>query len=351
MKKVVTIVVLMAGALLALLAQRIRAQGDAERGPAGGSGVIEADGIELASRIAARVRRVPHGEGTSVVEGDVVLELDCDEPTARLAEAEARLAAARETAASAQAQARAARGQQAAAYASVDVQGAATAALRAQEALASRDAQRYESMGEHAALSVRDRARSQAAELAQQTLAARASEAVSRRQATAALAQAEAAQAAASAALRNVAALEASVRTAELTVSECTVRAPHAGVLERVYYDPGELVAPGAQVARLIDPAVVELTFYLANQDVEAAQVGRRAEVHADAYPERVFAARVKRVALEAEFTPRNVQTRSDRDRLVYPVELRIDDPEHLLRTGMQAVASLRAQPTSQVQP
>lgn len=332
---------LLTAALGVLIALRIRAQSKAEAGPAGGSGVIEARGIDLASRVTGRVSRVLHGEGQAVVAGDLVLSLDCDEPEARLAEAQARLASARASALSADAQARAARGQLAAAYASIGVQGANAAALGAQEALARRDAERYESMGEHAALAVRDTSRAQAARIEEQARAARASQAVSRRQAGAVGAQAEAAEAAAESALRNVAALEAGVASAQLTVAECSVRAPHDGVLERVYYDPGELVAAGMPVARLVDPGLVELTFYLANADVDAARVGTRAEVRADAYPERVFAAQVERIALEAEFTPRNVQTRSDRDRLVYPVELRIDDPEHLLRTGMQAVASL----------
>ncbi|HEX5661595.1 MAG TPA: HlyD family efflux transporter periplasmic adaptor subunit [Polyangiales bacterium] len=342
MKRVMTIVVVMAAALVVLIAWRIRAQSQAARGPAGGSGVIEADGIELAPRIAGRVLRVAHGEGQAVNAGDVVLELDCEEPNARLLEAQARLEAARATAGQAAANARAALGQRAAAQASVGVQGASTAALLAQQELASRDAERYEQMGEHAALSVRDRTRSQASELADKMRASRASELVSRQQAGAAGAQADAAAAAAEAALRNVAAFEATVTTARIAVDECTVRAPHAGVLERVYYDPGELVGLGMPVARLIDPSAVELTFYLANVDVAAARVGTHAEVRADAYPERVFQAQVKRVAREAEFTPRNVQTRSDRDRLVYPVELRIEDPEHALRTGMQAVATVQ---------
>ena len=52
-------------------------------------------------------------------------------------------------------------------------------------------------------------------------------------------------------------------------VAECTVRAPRAGVLERVYYEPGELVMMGSLVARLVDPQLVNVTFYLANADVD----------------------------------------------------------------------------------
>jgi HlyD family secretion protein len=164
---------------------------------------------------------------------------------------------------------------------------------------------------------------------------------VSRQQAGASLSQADAARATADAAQASVQALEAQVANALLWVSECSIRTPRAGVLERIYYDPGELVSLGAKVARLIDPARADITFYLANADVDQARVGMKASVQADAYPGRKFAGTIKRIGLEAEFTPRNVQTRSDRDRLVYPVEVLVSDHHGLLRTGMQAVVTL----------
>jgi HlyD family secretion protein len=57
--------------------------------------------------------------------------------------------------------------------------------------------------------------------------------------------------------------------------------------------------------------------------------------VVADAWPDRVFTGHVRRVSPEAEFTPRTIQTRSDRDRLVYAVEAALDNPDGALRVGM----------------
>jgi HlyD family secretion protein len=57
--------------------------------------------------------------------------------------------------------------------------------------------------------------------------------------------------------------------------------------------------------------------------------------VVADAWPGERFAGKVATVALEAEFTPRNIQTRTDRDRLVYPVEVVVPNPGARLRPGM----------------
>ena len=59
------------------------------------------------------------------------------------------------------------------------------------------------------------------------------------------------------------------------------------------------------------------------------------AELRVDAFGDRVFTGTVRRIAAEAEFTPRNVQTREDRDRLVYAVEIEVANPEGDLRAGM----------------
>jgi HlyD family secretion protein len=341
MKRVVLAVLVLAGALVGLITWRINAQTRAEAGAASGSGVVEADGVDLSARLSARVLRVLVREGDTVASGAPVLELECDEPKARQLEAEARLLAAKAQAQAAALTARAARGQSAAAHASMGAAGAQSAALEKQKELAARDAARLTAMGEQAALSARDRASATADALSEQQRAAVATQLASRQQAGASVSQADAARAQADAAEASVRALEAQVVSAALWVSECTIRAPRAGVMERVYYDPGELVSLGAKVARLIDPRTADITFYLANADVDQARVGMRASVKADAYPGRTFTGSIRRIGLEAEFTPRNVQTRSDRDRLVYPVEVRVSDHEGLLRSGMQAVVTL----------
>ena len=68
---------------------------------------------------------------------------------------------------------------------------------------------------------------------------------------------------------------------------------------------------------------------------------GGRAVVVADAWPGERFEATVRTVALEAEFTPRNIQTRSDRDRLVYPVEVAVVNRDGKLRAGMPVQVTL----------
>jgi HlyD family secretion protein len=90
-----------------------------------------------------------------------------------------------------------------------------------------------------------------------------------------------------------------------------------------------------------VDLAEVKATFYLPNAEIGAARPGGKATVVADAFPDRKFEGTIASVSARAEFTPRNIQTRSDRDRLVYPVEVRVANPEGLLRPGMPVQVTL----------
>jgi HlyD family secretion protein len=104
-------------------------------------------------------------------------------------------------------------------------------------------------------------------------------------------------------------------------------------------FEPGEVVLPGSRVLTVVDLDEVRSTFYLPNAELAAAASGKRVSVHADPYPGEVFPGTIRHVSSKAEFTPRNVQTREDRDRLVYGVEVTIPNPGRKLRPGMPVEA------------
>jgi len=112
-------------------------------------------------------------------------------------------------------------------------------------------------------------------------------------------------------------------------------------VVQTLPHEAGELVSPGAVLVRLVDLSLVKATFYLPNAEVGVVKPGARAEVVADAYPGEVFEGTVRTVYLEAEFTPRNIQTRTDRDRLVYPIEVTVANRGGKLRAGMPVQVTL----------
>jgi HlyD family secretion protein len=135
--------------------------------------------------------------------------------------------------------------------------------------------------------------------------------------------------------------VSADVERAKLAVAECTIVAPSEGVVTSRLVEPGEVVAVGSRVLVTIDVDPARATFFLPNAELARARVGAVATVRVDAYPERTFEGVVRRVAQEAEFTPRNVQTREDRDRLVYAVEVEIANGDGALRAGMPAEVRL----------
>ncbi|NMO20110.1 HlyD family efflux transporter periplasmic adaptor subunit [Pyxidicoccus fallax] len=343
MRRAVLLFVLLVVALGGLLGFRVLRDRRAAEGPPGGSGVVEGTSVDLRARINARVLTRHVEEGARVDKGALLVTLDCTEPEAGLVEAQARLSMSQAQADAAKAAAQAAiRNSEAVASQAAGSQ-AQIGSLADQQGLAKRQAERLEKMGAATTEAALDQARAQAASLEQQLAAARHSSTAAGRQARAAAEQQHASLRQAESALRAVEAAEAALSRARVTVAECELRAPMTGTVETLALEEGELALPGAVVARLVDTRRPKATFYLPNAELAAAKPGQEATVRADAYPDQTFPARVVTVSREAAFTPRNVQTRSDRDRLVYPVEVHIDAPEGLLLPGMPVEISLSA--------
>jgi HlyD family secretion protein len=341
MKRIVGAFVVLVVVLAVLLTVRVRSQAKALEGPSGGSGVIEGTAVSLSSRLAARVLDVGVQEGQSVEAGQLLMRMDCAEPMAMLAEATARVEAARAQAKAGSAGAKAARRAELAAKNAARAAEAQAEALAAQRDAARRQTDRLQAMGVDVALAQLDQTGSTATGLGHQVEAARSSGEATRSQADAAAAQAEGAEAQASAADLAVRAAEAALERAQLLVAECEVKAPRAGFVDHVYLEPGELAAPGQALARIIDLSTVTASFYLPNAEVEVAKPQGRAIVVADSLPGEPFEGAIATVSRQAEFTPRNIQTRTDRDRLVFRVEVRVPNPEGRLLPGMPVTVTI----------
>jgi HlyD family secretion protein len=271
----------------------------------------------------------------------VLVRLDCSDQGAVLAEAEARLAASRAQAQAATSNAEASRRSREAALASEAAAKDQARALAAQRDVARREAARLESLPEDVSASARDKARAAADQLAAQTAAAEAQVRALGEQARVAALAIDAAGAQARGSEASVKASSELARRNQLLAEECVLRAPRDAMLDDLPHEPGELVPAGQPLARLVDLAEVKATFYLPNAEIGAARPGGKAIVVADAFPDRKFEGRVASVSARAEFTPRNIQTRTDRDRLVYPVEVRVPNPDGKLRPGMPVQVTL----------
>src|SRR5262249_9141220 len=141
--------------------------------------------------------------------------------------------------------------------------------------------------------------------------------------------------AAATAARHEAQAARAALRRAEIDLAECTLQAPRDGIVMTRSFEPGEAVVPGSRILTLVDLSDLRTTFYIPNAELGHAIPGREVVIVADAYPGHPFGGRILSVSPRAEFTPRTVQTREDRDRLVYAVRIGVTNPDGYLRPGM----------------
>jgi HlyD family secretion protein len=337
MKRALVLIAILTAGLLVALVLRVRHLRAAEHGPAGGSGVIEGVDVNVTSRLSARILKVDVREGDVVKQDDVVVELDCtdldaafSQARAQLAAAQANLDAAHATASSASQNASGASHDVAAAKSQVDV-------LNAQKELAHVDLGRTEQLVKEGALppAALDDARSKDLALGDQIAEQNALESMRKNQAGALAASGTGAKSQTAAALDNVASATSAVARAEISVDECKLHAPRNAMVVTRNLEPGEAVQPGTNVLSLTDVTEARTRFYLPNAELAAAAPGRKVRLVADAYPGQTFEGTIFYVSPRAEFTPRNVQTREDRERLVYAVEVRVPNADMRLRSGM----------------
>jgi HlyD family secretion protein len=134
-----------------------------------------------------------------------------------------------------------------------------------------------------------------------------------------------------------VAQAKAALDAVELQLSKLTVTSPIAGVVMTRNVEPGEAIQPGVTAMTVGQMDQLTITVYIPEDRYGQIGLGDPAQVTADSFPDEVFEAVVTRIADQAEYTPRNVQTEEDRRTTVYAVELSVDDPTGKLKPGMPA--------------
>ena len=138
------------------------------------------------------------------------------------------------------------------------------------------------------------------------------------------------------------------VELARTRLSYSAIASPLAGVVLSRNAEPGDYMAPGVPgvtVGSLKDPW---LRAYIEETDLGRVKVGQVVEVTADTYPGKRYAGRVSFIASQAEFTPKSVQTRKERVKLVYRIKVDVANPDMELKPGMPADAVLRTEERSE---
>lgn len=312
------------------------------RGPgtgfASGNGRIEATEIDVATKLPGRVESIAVREGDFVKAGQILATMRDDTLLAQRDEARAHQQQASDNVAGMLAQVAMRESDQVAAGAVVTQRvsdlDAANRRLARSDTLAREGASSVQELDD-------DRARVHGAEAA---LAA------SRAQAGAATAAIAAARAQVVGARSAVVAALATTARVDADLADGALRAPSAGRVQYRVAEPGEVLAAGGKVLNLVDVSDVYLTFFLPETAVGKVAIGSEVHLLLDAAPGYVFPATVSFVASTAQFTPKTVETASERQKLMFRVKAQIGRAlllKHLrqVKTGLPGVAWVRLDP------
>ena len=284
-----------------------RAQVQLPDGITVGNGRIEAIQVDIATKYAGRIGDVLAREGSMVAPDDLLAHIDSTEMRAELEKANAQLAKAAE-----------------------DVARAAADIVEKQSAadLSEKSFARSETLKRNKAIADQD---------FDESRARRDSSAAAVNVAKATLRSAEKAELAAAA--------EVSRQTAQL--AEMTLKSPVRG---RVLYrlaEPGMVLPAGGKVLTLLDLSDIYMEIFLPSREAARVRVGSEARIVLDVAPEYAARATVSFVSPEAQFTPKQVETRSERDKLMFRVKLQL--PAELIlpyleriKTGLRGVGYVR---------
>ena len=312
----------------------LRPQGPGE-GFVSGNGRIEATEVDVAAKLGGRVQSILVKEGDFVTAGQPLAHMQIDTLEASHDEAKARHQQAVAAVATAEAQV---------AVRQSDRQAVLALVAQRQSELeaAQRRLARSQTLVREGASSDQevddDRARERSLEAA--VVASRA--------------QAEAAQAAITAARTQVASARAAVTAAQATVArikadidDSALVAPRSGRVQYRIAQPGEVIGGGGKVLNLVDLSDVYMTFFLPEAVAGKLAVGSEVRIVLDAAPQLVIPARVSFVASTAQFTPKTVETASERQKMMFRVKAQIA-PEllqkhvQLVKTGLPGMAWLK---------
>lgn len=140
-----------------------------------------------------------------------------------------------------------------------------------------------------------------------------------------------------------ISAAEAQVNELEANLADSKIAAPTGGRVLFRLAEPGEVLAAGGKVLTIVDLSDLYMTLYIPERVAGKIPIGAEGRIRVDARPELLIPGRVSFVASEAEFTPKEVQTTEERQKLVFRVKLRpTENPDGLLKPGMPGVGFIR---------
>ena len=148
---------------------------------------------------------------------------------------------------------------------------------------------------------------------------------------------------------KDIESAQAQIDLAKATLDQARIQlgytkliAPYDGIITSRNVEPGEVVSPGREVLTLSDLSRVDLKIFVDETEIAKVRPGQKVEVKVDTFKDKVFSGLVSYISPEAEFTPKIIQTKKERVKLVYLVKVSLPNPAFELKTGMPADAYLK---------
>jgi multidrug resistance efflux pump len=328
-----------------------------------GSGTVEAHDIRVGSKIGGRIEKVLVREGDAVKAGQILITFDDQELTASLEQARANAAKAQrgyrpeeiaEARASAE-QAKAEYDQRLNGFRKEDIAAAQADLERANadEIRTHLDFMRYDALAQKDLVSKQQRDTAEAnwkmAVAVQANLQHKLDE-LRRGYRAEEIASAEAHYLQTKATLdkyekgnriEDIQTADAALAYQQAIYRERQVVAPADASIEVLDVRPGDLIGPNTPIATLLEADQIYVRIYIPETQIGHLQLGQKAQIRVDSFPNQIFDGVVEQINQQAEFLPRNVQTIEERVHQVFGVKVRIEDATHRVRAGMAADVTL----------
>lgn len=260
------------------------------------NGRLEAERVDIATKFPGRVKEVLVAEGDTVTAGQVLAKIDTAELEAQLSEAQAAIRQSEQQLA----------------------QAIALLAQRKSELiLAEQELERSKVLGAKGYTPQEKVDQRQSAVLTTQAAVNSANAGIGQSQAS----------------------IEAAIARAERikeNLKDYVLKAPRNGRVQYRLAQPGEVLGAGGKVLTLLDLTDVYMTIFLPTSDVGKLELGSEARIIPDAAPEYAVPATISFVASDAQFTPKYVETKSEREKLMFRIKVKI--PEEILKRYEQRV-------------
>ncbi len=124
-------------------------------------------------------------------------------------------------------------------------------------------------------------------------------------------------------------------------IKQAVIYSPVTGTVLERNLEVGELAFPGSPILTLADLRKPWIKIYVVEKKIGLVKIGQRAELRVDSFPDKIFKGKVVSISNKAEFTPKTIQTKDERVKLVFAVKIAAENPALNLKPGMPADASI----------